>query len=216
MTSARLLVARPLARTVPWPALAVSMLGAVLLVWHFRTGVNTSESEVALALRLAAVTLAVGLSFVLDDPTEDLTAPSPVSLGARRSVRIAMTMAPAVAAWTLLAWWSNAASFAMDPPHFDRLIVEMAALGAVGLAGASWGARHLADGLGGPAGASAVVLMTVVAAMFPWGHPLLARLPRTGGYVLAQRWWWIVVLAALVVLVRTSATPGTARLRRAR
>jgi hypothetical protein len=211
VTPARLLVARPLARTIKWAVLAASVVPAAGIVWRFSDDLYGSPGDAALSLRLAALSLAIGLAFVLDDPTEDLTAPAPVSLLTRRAVRIGLTLPGATAAWLLLFHLANGAPYLTEPLPLGGLLLEVFAFAAVALAGAALGSRRLADGLGGPAGACTAVMFGAATAMFPWGQQLLALLPGTESHSRSQRWWWLILVVGVLGVVLASATPGTAR-----
>ena len=214
MGAARLLAARPLARTIRWPALAASFVPGLWFVGQTSSDPDGSIEGAAIALRLGAVSLGIGMAFVLDDPTEDLTAPTPVSLLARRGVRIALTLPVAVVAWLVLVVVANGASYLSKPVPLAPMLVEMVALACVGLAGAALGARRLADGLGGPAGAGAVVMVAIAGAILPWGRSLLTVAPGSPVYAATQPWWWAVLAAAAAVLVNWSRVPLTAPFRR--
>jgi fluoroquinolone transport system permease protein len=212
----RLIAARPLARTIRWPALAASVVPGLWFVWKTSSDPAGNAEGAAIALRLGAVSLAIGMAFVLDDPSEDLTAPAPVSLLARRALRIAVTLPAAVVAWLVLVSLANGASYLAEPVHAAPLLVEMVALTLVALAGAGVGARRLADGLGGPAGAGAVVMVALVGAILPWGEggSLLTVVPGTPEYADVRGWWWGLLALAIAALVSSSRTPPGTRLLR--
>src|SRR5438132_5122869 len=94
-------VLRPTARLIPWRILAGSMLGAVILVSFLTRRVQSIAQPIG-ALRAAAVVLAMGASFVLDDPAEGSIDHLPVARLVRRALRMSPA-APALAvAWFLV------------------------------------------------------------------------------------------------------------------
>jgi fluoroquinolone transport system permease protein len=201
--TARLLAARPIARTINWPALGGSMIPAFLIVWHFATQTYGTAGDAALSLRLAALSLAVGVAFVLDDPSEGTIAPAPVSLLARRCLRISLTVPAAVGVWLVLHRLANGAAYLSNPLPVRGLIVEVLAFTVLALAGAS-GAQGQLEGLGGAGGAATVMLVGIATALFPWGHQLLGLLPGTEAYRASQGWWWALLGAGVMMIVGTS------------
>lgn len=199
---------RPTMRAMRWGAPAGSTLPAAFVVWHFHNQPFTSASSSAFGLRVAALTLALGLAFVLDDPSEDTTAPAPISILTRRALRIALTLPPSLLYWLLLrAYASNGLPPGRGLPEWPFLI-EVVAFAAVAFAGAALGARTISDKLGGPAGAGAVILVGLITALFPWGNGLLARIPGQPEYGGSIGWWWAIAAGSALVWWRTSSPPG--------
>jgi fluoroquinolone transport system permease protein len=94
-------------------------------------------TDVVLSLRLDALCLAAGMAFVLDDPTEESTSMTPVSLLIRRLVRISLTLPVAVAALLLLGRVANGSPAADTEIPAWPLTLELLAFSAVALAGAA-------------------------------------------------------------------------------
>lgn len=214
MIAARLAVARPIARTIKWYALAASGIPALWVVWRTASDPYGSAQGAALALRVAALSLGIGVAFVLDDPTEDLTGPAPVSLLARRAVRVGLTLPLATVVWLLLLRIANGAPYMPAPLPAGAMLVEFGAFASLALGGAALGSRRLADGLGGPAGAGAVMLSSVPGMVLPLGHPLAGLVPGTELYARSQGWWWLVLGLGIGAFAAWSTTPGTLRLLR--
>ena len=203
MIQARLLSAVPLARVLSWRPLLASIVPAAGVVVYVARDRHADATEAALALRAAALSLAVGLAFLLDDPSEELTAPTPVSTLARRLVRVGLALPLVVAAWLVLVPVANSASGLERPLPTGATLLELASLGAVALGGAAVGSRRLADRLGGPAGAATVVLFAVAACVLPWGGPLALRLPNTALY---EAGLWRAALALGAVAFVSAST----------
>ena len=201
VASARLL-ARPLSRAVNWSALLSSFAIAFLIVWWLVQD-SAATGDVVLSLRLGALSLAAGMAFVLDDPTEESTSMTPVSFLIRRAVRISLTLPGVAAAWLLLIRVANGAPAAAEIPAWP-FTLELLAFSAVALAGTAIGSRHLADRLGGTIGAGASLLVAVGAAFLPGKLQLWDQMPGTSGYANTSKWWWGIVLAGGLVLIQYS------------
>lgn len=199
---------RPTVRAIRWGGLLGSILPAAFLVWHFHNQPSPTAGSSAFGLRLAALSLALGLAFVLDDPTEEATGYAPVSVLARRTLRIGLTLPPTLLYWLVLRAYAAGGLVAGERLPTWAFLLEAAALAGVALAGAAAGSRVLSDRLGGLAGAGAVILVALAVALLPWGNGLLARTPGTGSSEEAIRWWWAIAAIAALVWWRTSATPG--------
>jgi fluoroquinolone transport system permease protein len=193
---------RPTLRTIRWGGLAGATPPAAFIVWHFHNQPDPTASSSALGLRMAAVMLALGLAFVLDDPTEDTTGSTPVSVLARRALRVGLTLPPMFAFWLLLRGYAGSGLPAWP------LFLEVLAFGAIGLAGAALGSRVLSDRLGGPAGAGSVALVALVAGLLPWAGGLLTRTPGTSPHAAAGRWWLAMIAVSVLVWWRSSSVPA--------
>jgi fluoroquinolone transport system permease protein len=211
--AAHILIARPLARTIKWPAIVASFVPALGIVWYVSNDQYANVGTAALSLRLAALSLAVAIAFVLDDPTEDLTGPAPVSLLARRVVRVALALPVVILFWIVLVAMANGASFMTQTLSQTTMLVELFAFISLAVGGAAIGGRHLADKLGGPAGAGIVVCVVAVGGLLPWGRSLLAQVPGTAAYTQLRSWWWVAIAAGALAFVMFSATPGWLRTR---
>jgi fluoroquinolone transport system permease protein len=198
---------RPTVRTIRWGALAGSALPATFVVWHFHNQPEPNAPTTAFGLRVAAVTIALGLAFVMDDPTEDTTACAPVSILTRRALRIGLTLVPALLFWTLLLAFGRGGLPVDSGLPMPSFLVEVIAFAAVAFAGSAAGSRVISDRLGGPAGAGAVVLVALVATGFPWRNGLLTRVPGTEPHDAAVGWLWLIATAATLLWWRMSATP---------
>jgi hypothetical protein len=213
MKGASLLLALgPTARVLRWPPVLASFMPALALVEHVAADLSDA-SGVLLALRGGAVALAVGLAFVLDDPAESLTAPSPVSLLAQRAVRMSLALPLAVAFCVILVTRANGAPGIAEPLSGATMLLELLAFAAVALAAAAVGSRLLADRLGGLAGVAGAAVAAVAASLLPWGEPLAARLPGTAAYGAVTRCSWTALVVGVAVLIGASS-PYAGALRR--
>lgn len=199
---------RPTVRAIRWGGLLGSIVPAAFLVWHFHNQANGDAGSAAFGLRLGALSLALGLAFVLDDPTEDATGYTPISVLARRTLRIGVALPPTLLLWLVLRAYAAGGLAAGETLPTWTLLLEVVAFAAVAFAGASAGSRVLSDRLGGLAGAGAVILVALTVALLPWGNGLLARTPGTRSSEEAIRWWWTIGAMAALVWWRMSATPG--------
>ena len=200
---------RPMMRTIRWAGLACAALPAIYVVWNFEHQPQGNVDSVAIGLRMAGVFLALGISFVLDDPTEDTTGYTPITVLMRRALRIALTFPPAFALWMLLQTWASRAAFLDAKLSAWPLALEMTAFAAAAFAGAALGSRFIADRLGGPVGAGAVVLVAIATALFPWRNGLLLRAPGSLEHAAAEPWWAALIVAAAILWWRASAVPET-------
>lgn len=194
------LLLRPLAKVLNWYALLWSLAFAFLIVWWL----GQVTTDVVLSLRLGALCLAAGMAFALDDPTEDSTSMTPVSLLIRRLVRISLTLPVVAAAWLLLTRVANGSPATDTEVPAWPFIVELLAFSAVALAAAAIGGRYLADRLGGTIGAGAALLVAAATAFLPGSLRLWDQMPGTSGYTNTTAWWWAIVLAGGLVLIQYS------------
>jgi hypothetical protein len=135
-----LLLVRPTAHAAEWLA---PIAGSVLAVVADTLAGRISPT---LGLELAAIALALGVSFALDDPAAASTAASPAPLLLRHAVRAACTLPLPVAVWLMLLLRSPA-------PDRSALTLVLSGLLASALAIAAVGARVGESGgfIAGPA-----------------------------------------------------------------
>ena len=182
---------RHLVRAVAWqPVLAGGAVAMTLASDGFRSGVEQT---------LAAVAVAAGYAFVLDDRASVTVATSPAPLWWRRAVRIALVLPIVVVMW-LIVVIVDAASAPGVAVTAD--VLEVATFVVVGLAAAAVASRHSGDGLGGAAAGPVLLAMVAVSLLLP---------PRWHLYpVVAHQWRWVLLLAAaLVTLPVASRDPAT-------
>jgi hypothetical protein len=194
------LLFRPLSKALNWWALFWSLAVAFLIVWWL----GKVTTDVVLSLRLGGLCLAAGMAFALDDPAEDSTSMTPVSLLSRRLVRISLTLPVVAASWLLFTRVANASPAADIEVPVWPFIVELLAFSAIAVAGAASGGRYLADHLGGTIGAGAALLVAAAAAFLPGRLRLWDQMPGTSRYTNTTKWWWAIVLAGGLALIQSS------------
>jgi hypothetical protein len=190
------------AHAVAWrPMMLGAALGlAVLLVPEALTGRLTGAHLTTLA-RLAAICVALGAAFLLDDPATG-NSPLPIPRLARNLARVALAV-PAVALWwtltlTLVKTTGHHAAAAHLP--VAGLTLEAATLLATALALAAVAQRRTADGNTGVVAAPAVLLLAGVAWFLPYPAALILR-PTDPGWT-ASHYRWAAVLAVALVAFR--------------
>ncbi|MFF8972503.1 ABC transporter [Streptomyces sp. NPDC014995] len=167
--------------------LGLALAGAVRLV-----GRAPGEELGAVLLRFVALSGALGLAFLLDDPARHTTATTPLGRSLRAGLRLALVV-PLVA-----LWWTAALLLIPEPnrPPLGPATLEAAAMAAAALALASAAVRftdtaEVGKGTAIRLGAAALVVVLVPER---WG---LSAVP-------GEPWWeatqvrWAVVLGATV------------------
>ncbi|MFF3846002.1 ABC transporter [Streptomyces sp. NPDC002328] len=201
-------LAPPVWRSLPWRALAAAGGTGLLLAASTRLpGEAWGEEAGLMLLRLIALTGAVGLAFLLDDPARHTTATTPLGRPVRAGLRLAMA-APLAA-----LWWTTALLLlpAETRPPLGPVTLEAAATAtaATALAAATIRFSNGAEVGKGTAlwlGAAAVAAVLVPAR---WG---LLTLPGEPWWEETQTRWAVVlgVTAASTLL----CTPEPLRRRR--
>ncbi|MFG2312810.1 ABC transporter [Streptomyces sp. NPDC048566] len=185
------MLVRPVWRSMPRLAPAASGGLGLLLAAAPRMASGPSDPWLCLnLLRAAALAVALGLAFVLDDPARHTTAVVPTRRPLRTGLRLGL-MAPLVA-----AWW--AAALLLVPgearPPLGAVTLEAAALGAVAVAAAVVVIRHsgasepgiaVSAGLIGTAFAASVLLPARWAVFVAPGDPHWGDAHRRWAGVLA-------------------------------
>lgn len=91
----------PLARTLPWRALgAAGAVGLLVAAVPRLLGDGSTDWLALNLLRAAALALAAGLAFLLDDPARHTTTPVPVRRPVRQLLRAALVVPFAALFWT--------------------------------------------------------------------------------------------------------------------
>ncbi len=190
-------------------AIVVGAVVALAFGWvPVTTGIGLELSDAVTMLRFAAIGLAIGLAFVLDDPAAVTIATLPTPRHVLAALRVAPAVVLATAVWTL-AWVG--CRFALDAEAgpllpYGGLLLELLALLAVTfwLAGTRWGNETVR---GGVLAAPALVLLLIAAALLPDSAAVFPP-PGTDRWD-GSRWVWAAVLAAgLAGLARTGREPA--------
>ena len=164
----------PVTRAISWRPLAGgSVIGLAVLAWLRMRDAGTFG--LVGGLRVAAVLLAAGAAFALDDPAATTLASSPTPLSTRRSMRMAMALGACFATWAVML------SIAGSPARTAAagLSVEAAGMLAVALAAASVATPWMANGRGGLAGGPTLVsfLLTAMLVQQCWPSGRSSRFP---------------------------------------
>jgi hypothetical protein len=160
---------RPVLRALPVRALGATAAVALLIAALPRLLSDEPNPWSALvALRAAALAFALGLAFVLDDPTRDLTSSVPTRRILRTTLRVAL-VAPFAA-----LWWTAAVLLVpseVRPPVGD-MTLEVAAAAALSLAAAATALRFTDEPEPGQrvaAGFLVIALVSPLALPYDWG-----------------------------------------------
>jgi hypothetical protein len=151
------------------------------------------------ALRSAAVALALGSAFVLDDPATELLAGSPTPLWVRRIARIGLPLPLLGILWAAALSRSGLASLSVGD-----LTLELAAMVTVTLALAAWAGLRTGDGMGGRAGGPGLLLLLPLA----WQAGMWAGIPGEPQWAVAHHRWLATLVAAAALLLWASLDPG--------
>ena len=215
-------VAAPTARSMRWAPLGVTGLLAILAVvlighTHLASGPDPAGAEYRIAgLRVGAVLLCLGAAFLLDDPSEAIIAPVPLSAILRRSVRLGLAFLALAPAWGVLAMIAL-----VGMPEPGGLPLARVSLEALTMVVLVWTAAAAADrlvpeGLGGlAAGPILLVLLglAIAAPALPGHFRFLPSVPQEPDWGHAHMLWLRVLGAGAVLLLLFSRDQGGARLR---
>ncbi|MFE3906342.1 hypothetical protein ACFXPY_40375 [Streptomyces sp. NPDC059153] len=165
--------------------------------------------NVAMLSRVAAVTVALGASFALDDPAARTTVVVPVSPVVQRAVRAVPVFAIGLTMWAVAAATARLALAQETRPLFPwgGLAMEAAALVAISLALAALGLRFTEGEHGSMVAAPGILLLVITAALLPERTALF--LPPGHPYWAAAHQVWagllVVGLTAGTLLARDTA-----------
>jgi hypothetical protein len=196
---------RVLLRT-PWPTvlLAAMSVGSV-------AGLSMARPSSAVPLfvvHLAAVALASGTAYLLDDAAIAVTATTPQGLWRRRAPTLFAGLAAAGAAWTIVVVLLNRQS---PTPSTSTLTIEVAALVSVAVAAAAVTARR-GEPEPGNLVAPAIVLLGAGALI---AQPALNITLFTGGPGDPdRRGWWVGIAVAATIVVFIASRDQATRLAR--
>ncbi|MEU0070677.1 ABC transporter [Streptomyces sp. NPDC006332] len=203
----------PLARTMPWRTLgAAGAVGLLLAAVPRLLGDQPSDWLALNLLRVAALALAAGGAFLLDDPARHTTTPVPVRRPVRQLLRAAMMVPFTALLWTTAVLLVPAG---VRPP-VGAVTLEAATAFALALALSAASVRFREEPRPG-AGVTAVLL---TGAVLSW-----LLLPDRWALVVTvtdERWasahqrWGVLLVAALLVWGVCGTEPLRRRRRRRR
>ncbi|MEZ7154353.1 ABC transporter [Streptomyces sp. MAD19A] len=195
---------RPVARTVPWWALAAGGgLGLLAAALPRLSGGEVAPWAGVNALRAAALCFALGAAFLLDDPARQTTAAVPVRRVLRHALRCAFVLPPAA------AWWTAAVLLVPEearPPAGDVTLEAATAL-ALALAGAAFAVRRRGTGRPGQAVAAALLVAAVLAPLLTPSEWSLFTAPGDPRWADGHGHWTLLLCAALLAVAVCCVEP---------
>ncbi|MGY0234409.1 hypothetical protein [Longispora urticae] len=197
----------PTARSVLWwPVLVPPLAGVGLLQLVLDPDDPLDGTGLVRLLRVVTVLAAVGLAFLLDDPTGPTVAPVPVSLLRRRATRLALAC-PAVALW----WLGVVASVRLwlpdTPWPVAALTLEAATVAVVGCAAAALADRRSSERRGAVFAAPTVLALVGLTTVLPDPVALLVA-PGDPGWAAGHVRWFVVLCAAVACFLAASRDPA--------
>ncbi|MES5821564.1 ABC transporter [Streptomyces sp. RG80] len=185
----------PVLRTLPWRALGAAGGVGLLLAGMARWLVDADPWLALNLLRAAALALALGLAFLLDDPARHTTAAVPTRRPVRQALRAVLVAPFAALAWT--------AAVLLVPeeirPPVGPLTLEAAGAVTLALAVAALAVRFSQAPEPGQAVAAAVLTTAVAAPLLLPGRWAMFVAPDDDRWAASHdRWAWVLVAAALV------------------
>ena len=210
---------RPVARTIRWSPLVGAVIVAFVQVY-----VQTREScpptnpclgpeARVLALRIAAILIALGSAFVLDDPTEETTGHFPTPRWLRRAVRVGLVAPVVTLTWAMLVPLAMRSSVATDPFPTGALTLELATLVIAALALSVASARFVPEGMGGIAAGPILLGLVAAAHYLPERLAVFILDPQAPRWHAAHDVWRVLLLIAVAALALVSRDPWRRSLR---
>ena len=210
---------RPVARTIRWSPLVGAVIVAFVQVY-----VQTREScpptnpclgpeARVLALRIAAILIALGSAFVLDDPTEETTGHFPTPRWLRRAVRVGLVAPVVTLTWAMLVPLAMRSSVATDPFPTGALTLELTTLVIAGLALSVASARFVPEGMGGIAAGPILLGLVAAAHYLPERLAVFILDPQAPRWHAAHDVWRVLLLIAIAALLFVSRDPWRRTLR---
>lgn len=191
---------------VRWPPVCLAAV-AVGGVVAWKENAFAELGTATFMVRMAAVLLALGAVFVLDDAAALTVAASPTPLWWRRMLRYTVAAAFVLPTW--VAVLSYAVSRQPDLP-WPRLTLELAVLVAFGLAVAAASARWSDATDPGMSAALGVLGFTFVIAHLPPRFAFFAA-PGSAAKESSTLRWSVAFVVVLTVLVAASSDPARVR-----
>lgn len=202
---------RPMVRAVNWVPVAPAGTLALLAVWLIARDDLAGLEERIVAVRIAAVLLALSMAFVLDDTTAELSASTPSPLLLRRSVRVLLMLLPTAILWIGVLWVMVRAPLT-EPSSLPivALTLELGAVVMITMAMAAVLIRWGSSDLGGLPASAALLGLTLVSWLMPEDTRLWVY-PGQANWTAAHVWWGVILVAGLVVFVWSSLEPATSQ-----
>ena len=210
---------RPVARTIRWAPLAAAIGLAFVQVFVQTRDVCPRSNPClgpearVLALRIAAILIALGSAFVLDDPTEETTGHFPTPRWLRRAVRVGLVAPVVTLAWALLVPLAMRSSVDPDPFPTGALTLELATLVIAALAISAASARFVPEGMGGIAAGPILLGLVAAAHYLPERLAVFLLDPQAPRWHAAHDVWRVVFVVAVAALLFVSRDPWRRPLR---
>ncbi|MEV0786839.1 hypothetical protein AB0I52_28550 [Streptomyces sp. NPDC050423] len=205
-------------RAMPKTPLALgALVGLLTTAAPALLHVGLGLPDVAMLSRVAAVAVALGAGFVLDDPAARTTVAVPVSRLAQRAVRAVPVLALGMAVWAVAAAVARTTLPQETRPLFPwgGLAAEAAALVAISLVLAAVGLRFTEGERGSLVAAPGILLLVITAVLLPEGAALFLP-PGHTSWVAVHQVWTGLLVAALAGGTLLAGGADTARLTRRR
>ena len=216
MARPMLLLVRPTIRTIRWSTILGGAVAAQFVLWAARGELSREPEIQVVPLRVAAVLLCLGMTFVLDDDAGATVEPVAVSLMVRRGLRVLVATPVIATAWGAALWAASrlAASgshvwvVAPRPLPVAALTLEASALLAVTLAAGAVGTRSLGHGKGGVAAGPALLAFVMATASIQRYWPLFPSDASEPGWAAAHVRWGLILVVGVLVLAWFSFDPA--------
>jgi fluoroquinolone transport system permease protein len=194
---------RPVWRTLPRRALTTAAALGLLLAASTRLPDHAPGTGQGLfVLRLTALTGALGLAFLLDDPARAISATTPVGRPARTILRLALVVPPAA------LWWTTALLLIPAPtrPALAPVTLEAMATAAGALTLATAAMRFTDTAAAGRATAARLGAGAALMVLVPprWG---LLTTPDDPWWQATQLRWAAVLLVTLALCALWTPEP---------
>ena len=160
-----------------------------------------------LALRIAAILIALGSAFVLDDPTEETTGHFPTPRWLRRAVRVGLVAPVVTLAWALLVPLAMRSSVDPSPFPTGALTLELATLVIAALAISAASARFVPEAMGGVAAGPILLGLIAAAHYLPERLAVFLLDPQAPRWHVAHDVWRVLLLIAVAALALVSRDP---------
>ena len=207
MSNAALRAVRPVFRSMNWgPPVAV---GGAVVALAALVGRDGTVPPVPLLVRLIAILVAAGTAGLLDDAAQPSIEASPVTLRARRAIRIGLGWA--VASVTLVTTMLIlGARFDMTGFSSGRAAIEFAAILTL-MTAAAGTALALGSSSGLSAGATAMMVFAVIMLRLPHRFSLIAAPVGTPAFRQESLRWGLVLVVTLVGMAWHLRDPASRR-----
>jgi hypothetical protein len=201
---------RPTARAMRWgPFLAAAGLGLAVVAVPTVLSVRVTIGPLITLLRIAAACGALGVAFLLDDPSTRTIPTVPTSRLVRHVVRAAVALPVAAIWWAATLVVSTIGVRAPVAHALPRaaLTVEAAALVAVAFVLAASGLRINSGGTAGPLAAPALLVLLAGVWFLPYRVALILA-PTDPHWSSAHRRWAVLLGVAVVGFVWAGRDPS--------